>query len=203
MPRRRRRFGCVGCLTQSVLLFVVAGLAILGAQRIFVPWAFRLGGTFRPIAIWQGVAHLHAASGDYVLSVWLTPSSGSRLSNFPTFGGGAYLCTPRGEGIPLRMYAVIPEHVSGETNGKPMRIELHHRSWFGSTSGVDGRPRLTFHGRWQDPDLVMDDGGTLSTAFLPDGRLYDGPAARQPHATQTLSVVFHEVPWTTWRASCR
>jgi len=200
---RRRRWGCLGCLTQIALGLAVAGLAMLVGTWIFAPWGFRLGGTFRPVPIWQGVAHLHAASGEYVLSLWLSPSGASRLGNYPTFSGGAYLCTPRGEGIPLRLYGIIPERVNGETNGKPMRIDLHYRPWFGSSSGASGRPRLTFHGRWQNPDLVMDDGGTLSTEFLPDGRLYDGPTGRQPHATQTLSVVFHEVPWTTPTMSCQ
>jgi hypothetical protein len=53
------------------------------------------------------------------------------------------------------------------------------------------RPRLTLRGRWQNPDLVMNDGGTLSAAFLPDGRLYDGPPRNQPRAREPLPVVFH------------
>jgi hypothetical protein len=202
--RFRKRFGCVGCLTKCVLVFAVAGFAVLAFEWIVAPWAFRLGGTLRPVPLWQGVAHLHAASGDYGLSVWLSPSGGSRLGNFPTFTGGAYLCTPRGERIQLRLYGVMPERVSGDTNGKPMRIELRRRPWYGTIIGAyDGRPRLTLRGRWQNADLVMEDDGTLSMAFLPDGRVYDGPPARQPHATQTLPVVFHEVPWTTWAPTCQ
>lgn len=206
LEQNRKRPGCLGCLTQIVMAIAFAGLAVLAGEWIVAPWGFRLGGTFRPVPLWQGVASLHAASGDYVLSLWMSPSGGSRPSGFPTFTGGAYLCTPRGERIQLRLYGVIPERVSGNTNGKPMRIELHRRPWSATFTGAyDDRPRLTLHGRWQDPDLVMED-ETLSMAFLPDGRLYDGPPARQPRATQTLRVVFHEVPWTTstptWSASC-
>ena len=201
--RFRKRLGCVGCLTQSVLLLAAAGLAVLAFDWIIAPWGFRLGGTFRPVPVWQGVAHVHAASGDYVLSLWMSPSGGSRLGNFPTFSGGAYLCTPRGERIQLRLFGVIPERISGDTNGKPMRIELHRRPWYGTVIGAyDARPRLTLRGRWQHADLVMDDEKTLSIAFLPDGRLYDGPPAGAPRATETVPVVFHEQPWTTWRAGC-
>lgn len=200
--RLTKRSGCLGCLGQIVLIFAAAGVAILAFDWIVAPWGFRLGGTPRPVPLWQGRAQIHAASGNYVLSIWMSPSGGSRLGNFPTFTGGASLCTPRGERMQLRLYGVMPERIDGDTNGKAMRIDLHRRPWYGTLMGAyDGRPRLTLHGRWQNADLVMED-ESLSAAFLPDGRLYDGPPSRQPHATQKLPVVFHEVPWTTWSMSC-
>jgi hypothetical protein len=67
----------------------------------------------------------------------------------------------------------------------------------------DNRPRLTFRGRWQNPDLVMDDEGSLSRAFLPDGTVYRGPARNQPRTGKPVTVVFHAVPWSHWWNDCR
>jgi len=91
----------------------------------------------------------------------------------------------------------MPDHTGRDTDGKPMQIDLRQRQPFWSINGTTDRPRLTLRGKWQNPDLVTNDGGTLSLAFLPDGRLYDGPGRNLPHARETLPVVFHGLPWTT------
>jgi len=62
---------------------------------------------------------------------------------------------------------------------------------------------LTFRGRWQNPNLVVDDGGTLTRAFLPDNTVYHGPSSRQPQPRETLSLTLHEIPWTSLLADCR
>jgi len=176
---------------------------VLVINWIFMPWGFFLGGAFHPVPGWQGTARVRAPSGEFVLTVWLYPSGISRLSQAPTFNGSATLCTPLGERFALRVYAVMLEPAGRDTDGKPMRIELRHRPrfwWF--TGTTDERPRLTLKGRWQSPNLVMNDGGTLSISFLPDGRLFDGKPRDQPSARETLPFVFHEVPWTYF-TDCR
>jgi hypothetical protein len=49
----------------------------------------------------------------------------------------------------------------------------------------------------------MDDSGTLSRAFLPDGTVDRGPARNQPAAGKTVPIVLHEIPWSRWFADCR
>jgi len=202
--RRRAGAGCIGCLGQLVVGVAVGIAVVIAIAWVFTPWAFYLGGKFHPVPVWQGIARVHASSGDYVLYLWFSPARGSRLTNLPAFSGWGSLCTPKGERFPMRVNASLFEHPGRDTNGKEMRIELYNRPWYRAWVGTwDRRPRLELRGRWQNPDLVTTDGGTLSVAFLPDGRLYDGPARNQPTARETLPVVFHEVPWTTLFGDCR
>lgn len=200
----RRRLGCVGCLGRLALILVLGLALVIGIDAVFAPWAFFLGGTFHILPVWQGTARLHAASGNYTLYLWMSPTRGGRTFNYPAFNGWASLCTPTGERYPLRLTASMFVHPGRDTNGQEMRIDMYRRPWYWNFAGTwDRRPRLTLRGRWQNADFVANDGGTLSVAFLPDGRLYDGPARSQPRARETLPVVVHEVPWTTWFGDCR
>lgn len=204
----RSRRGCLGCITRLLGMLaiglVVGSMVVIAINWVFAPWAFYLGGEFRPLGVWQGTARVHASSGDYVLFLWMSPAPGGRTFNFPYFRGWATLCTPTGERFPLRLAASMFEHPGTDTNGKEMRITVYRRPWYWSFAGQwDRRPELTFRGRWQGADLVTTDGGTLSAAFLPDGRLYDGPARSQPRAQEAQQVVIHSAPWTTWFADCR
>lgn len=183
---------------------IIAGSAILVAiDWVFAPWSFYMGGSFHALPVWHGEARMHASSGDYTVYLWIQPwNGGKRMSNSPLFTGTAWLCTPRGERYRLRLTASMSEHPGTDTNGKEMRIEMYQRRWFWSLTG-NHRPELTFRGHWQNPDFVATDGGTLSRAFLPDGRLYDGGGSSQPRSRETVPVVFHEVPWTAWFSDCR
>jgi hypothetical protein len=202
MPRARP-LGCLtGCLTRLVLGLIVGAVLLVAIDAVFAPWSFYLGGRFHPLPLWQGVGTMHSASGDYVLYVWMSPAPGGRTFNFPYFSGYGYLCTPRGERYALRLSASMNEHPGTNTNGKAFQIGLYQRRWNYSWT-LEGRPRLAFRGRWQNPDLVMDDGGTLSRAFRPDGTVYLGPPRNQPAARETLSIVLHEAEWSGWLSDCR
>jgi hypothetical protein len=204
---RRPRFGCLGCLTQCILVLVVAGGAVTAAQWIFYPWAFQFGGRTHLLPYWYGAAQVRAASGDYLVYVWFGPARPNRYAigpRLPSVSGNGYICTPHGERIPLRVYGNVGEASGADTNGKPMRLELYRRPWYWSLAGNwDRRPRLELRGRWENPDLVMNDGGGFAAAFLADGRVYDGPARNQPKAGAPVPVVFHEVPWTVVTPACR
>ena len=198
-----RRLGCLtGCLTRLVLGLLVGTVFLVAIDAVFAPWSFYLGGRFHPLPLWQGVGTMRAKSGDYVLYVWLSPAPGGRTFNFPYFRGSGYLCTPRGERYTLRLSAGMNEHPGIDTNGKAFQIGMYRRRWNYSWT-LEGRPRLSLRGRWQNADLVMDDGGSLSRAFLPDGTVYLGPARNQPAARETLSIVLHETPWSGWFSNCR
>jgi hypothetical protein len=207
MAAMRARTGCLGCvgrLAGILLVGVVCGSAlIIAIEWVFTPWAFYLGGQFHPLGVWQGAARVHAASGDYTLYLWLSPSRGRRYNNLPYMKGWGYLCTPKGERYALRTTASMPSHPSVDTNGFEMRVDMERRPWYWNFIGYDARPRLSFRGRWQNPDLVLNDGGTLSSAFLPDGTLYTGPTKNQPRGREPAPVVFHLVPWTAFFADCR
>lgn len=206
VPPRRPRFGCLGCLVQCILVVAVAGTAIAAAQWLLNPWAFHLGGRTRLLPYWYGTARVRAASGDYLLSVWFGPARPTRGpvgARVPRVSGAGYICTPVGERIPLRVYGTMPDAHGADTNGASMRLELYRRPWYWSLAGNwDRRPRLELRGRWENPDLVMNDGGSFAAAFLPGGRVYAGTPRNQPKTGEPVPVVFHEVPWSVVTPAC-
>lgn len=208
----RRPLGCLaGCLTR-LLTLVVSGIALVAAgvvlliaiDAVFAPWSLYLGGSFHLVPGWQGIGTMHTNAGDYVLYLSMTPQPNGRGSRYyyPYFRGWAYLCTPRGERLPMRLSAGLHEHPGTDTNGMAMDISMYWRPW-NYMFTTDDRPRLNLRGHWQNPDLVMDDGGTLSRAFRPDGTVYRGPTSGQRRLGTPVSIVLHAVPWSRWFADCR
>lgn len=198
LKKRRGCLGCgMGCFTRVLLvlgLLVVLAVFAQLLQGVLYPWSFYLGGHFHWLPGWQGTGRIHTASGDYTIYFWIEPARGGRTYNLPTFRGSGMICTPRGERYKLRAYAGLTEKTGLDTNGKTMTLELRHRPWNYSFLGsYDQRPRLHFRGTWQNPDLVMDDGGTLAEAFDPNGQLSNNKNnyyhADSPNKVQ---VTFHE-----------
>ena len=198
IPRRRP----LGCLSRLVLGALLAALVYCAIIAVFAPWGFFLGGHLHLMPVWQGRGRLSASSGDYTLYFWISPAPGGRASSTPYFRGAGYLCTPRGERYSLRVTGGLRERTGIDTNGKEMALDFL-RSWKGWWGNADRRPRFRLDGRWQNPELVMADGGTLSQAFLPDGTLYQGQARDRPKAREKLQVAFQETSWMGWFADCR
>jgi len=195
---------CLGCFLQSTMALALGAVLFALILAVFAPWGFFLGGKFHLMPGWQGIGRLHASSGDFVLYLWISPASSGRTYNFPYFNGWGYLCTPRGEKFKLRVTGGMHERTGIDSNGKAMHLSLHQRPWYYGFAGTyESRPRLELRGRWQNPDLVMDDGGTLSQAFLPDGSLYKGPPRNQPAVREKLQIVFHETGWLGFGGGCQ
>ncbi len=200
-PRKKRR-GCFGCLTQVLFILLLGCVLAVAMQAVFYPWALYFGGHRHWLPFWQGMGHIHGPGGDYVLYFWIQPQRGGRTFNLPWFTGTGYLCSPHGERYKLRVMGGMNEHTGIDTNGKQMKLDFSHRPWnAGWTGNYHLPPRITLNGRWQNPDLVMDDGGTLAGAFLPDGSLSN---ARNNYyhadSPNKVPVVFHEVGWdAAWR----
>src|ERR1700730_16730420 len=127
---RRRHFGCFGCLWQVGVLLVLATIAYLAMIGVFAPWAFYLGGKFHITPYWQGWGKLHAKSGDYLLFVRIEPTSrGSKMYLETNLSGTAYVCTPRGENIPLKLSGDMPKHLNLSTDGEPIHLGMHYGPW--------------------------------------------------------------------------
>src|SRR5574337_1587198 len=82
--RSRPRLGCIGSLLGFSLLGTATYLLILA---VFAPWGYFLGGSFHLIPMWQGWGKLHAKSGDFVLLVYMYPSSPGRVLGYPSVTG--------------------------------------------------------------------------------------------------------------------
>ncbi len=197
----RPRLGCLGGIA---LLLVVGPVLFLLIDAVFAPWAFVMGGHFHPLPYWQGWGVLHARpAGDFVVLVRMWPTPGSR-NGYSAVTGTAELCAPRGERFSLQLSGeFVRKHVWLHPDGEPMYLHLYRRPWYYSFVTVDRRPRLDLHGPWRGPDLVMDDHGTLSRAFLPDGRLFPGPPGDQPAARGSAKVTLREGSHADFDAACR
>lgn len=171
---------------------------VLAIDAVFAPWSFYMGGKFHWIPMWQGWGRMHAASGDYVLFVYMYPRTGTR--GVAHVGGTAALCTPRGETFNLTLGADFEKNMGASTEGKHVYMYLHKRPGWFSSSTSDSRPSLEFHGAWHNPDMVLDDHGTISRAFRPDGTLN---TTNLPAAKETVPLILHEGKRSDFESACQ
>jgi hypothetical protein len=205
--RLQRRTGCLGCLGRLALILaggVVAGAVLLVAiDHVFVPWAFYLGGTRHVLPVWQGIGRMRGPGGDYIVSLWISPARPDRTFHLPSVDGQAYLCTPRGDRFLQRATGYFTSKIGADTDGKQMEFELRRRPLLWRVIGGDERPCVDLRGTWRNSNLELDDDGSLSRAFLPDGMLNTGPPRNQPRTRAHASLVLHEIPFSWRLADCR
>ena len=154
-------------------------------------------------AVLAGLGKLHANSGDYVLLVQMEPSPrGSRVYLSSDLRGLAYLCTPRGERIRLHLGGAMRAHLNLSTDGEAINLYVNYWPlWYGQFI-ADRRPSLDFRGHWQNPNLVMDDHGSISNAFQPDGSVYDGHDRNRPYSTEIVPITLVEGSYSQFNAAC-
>jgi hypothetical protein len=167
-PRKPRSGG----LLRLVLVLVLVGGVMLAALAVFAPWGFHMGGQFHIIPMWQGVGRLHSnsAGGDYAIYVWFWPDSG-RLRGLTYVKGNAMLCTPRGERFNLTLGGNFERPAGLDLNGKTASFYMYNRTVKHILSGGNARPELELRGRWNNPDLALDDHSSLQRNFDHDARL--------------------------------
>jgi hypothetical protein len=200
--RKKRRVGCLGCLWQVGLILVLGSILLVAMTGVFYPWAFYLGGKFHITPYWQGWGHLHAKSGDYLLFVRIEPTSrGSRMYLETNLTGMAYLCTPRGERFPLHLGGGMRKHLNLSTDGEAIHLYMNYWPWYGQFI-TDRRPHLELRGHWRNPNLVMDDHGSISNAFQPDGSVYRGHDPNRPYSTQIVPVTFVPGSYSDFDRAC-
>lgn len=201
--QKKLRLGCLGCLGQVAVILVLGLILVTAITGVLYPWAFYLGGKFHILPYWQGWGKLHANSGDYVLLVQMEPSPrGSRVYLSSDLRGLAYLCTPRGERIRLHLGGAMRAHLNLSTDGEAINLYVNYWPlWYGQFI-ADRRPSLDFRGHWQNPNLVMDDHGSISNAFQPDGSVYDGHDRNRPYSTEIVPITLVEGSYSQFNAAC-
>jgi hypothetical protein len=204
------RLGCFGCLGKIVLS--LAGTVFLGfigivaTEALFNPWSFYMGGRFHLVPGWRGWGKIQSASGrPYFLYAWFEPVEYKHnYSGVPHVQGWGTLCTPAGAKYDLRLTGGLEKHMGSSTDGKRMTIYLHRRPWYYTFVGTyDSRPQLEFHGVWHNPDLVLDDGGSLDRAFNADGTLHSGPSPARKSGQQGAQLILREGGKSEFEAACR
>lgn len=115
--------------------------------------------------------------------------------------GRADVCTPRGEEIPMHLGGGMPRHLKRSTDGEPIHLYVHYWPWNG-TFIADHRPSLEFRGHWKNPDLVMDDHGSIGRAFQPDGSVYRGHGTNRPYMPEVVPITFAEGSRSAFDNAC-
>jgi hypothetical protein len=186
-----------GCVVQ-VLAALVFGVAVLmGIMAVFTPWGFYMGGRFHIIPQWTGWGRMHSnIAGDYAVLMTFSPKTGRHMG-LTHVTGNAWICTPRGEKFNLRLGGDFQNPHGIDLQGKTAHIYASYYSTFnGSTA-----PSLDFRGKWNNPDLVLDDGGSLNRAFDPGGALVTNHHMR-PYKQEVVPLTLHEGGKSEFNAAC-
>jgi hypothetical protein len=202
--RPRSRFGCLGCLPQVFFALALGVVLMLAITAIFAPWGFYLGGQFHIIPYWQGFGTLHAKSGKYVVFIRFEPKpSGSKIYPAPTVGGIAYLCSPRGEKFRMNLGGGMRRGIGKNTDGEKISFYAHY--WpiaFGNFT-TDHRPGIELRGQWKNPNIEMDDHGSIYRAFNPDGTVFRGGGPEKPYNGEVVPVTLAPGSYSDFEAACK
>jgi hypothetical protein len=174
----------------------LAGLFFLAIDAVFTPWAFFMGGHFHLNHKWTGWGRMHSnIAGDYVIYMSISPYFGRGRSLTAITGRGA-LCTQRGDNYTLDVGGSFQEHPGIDLQGKTAVIYAHNYSRYGSQYN----PSLEFRGKWNNPDLVLDDHGSLTQAFDPGGVLAKNSNMRP--IREVVPLTLHEGSRSDFDAAC-
>ncbi len=198
-----RKQSRIGCLTRLVLVFVFVGAALLAATALFAPWGFYMGGRFHWYPSWQGWGRLHSnsAGGDYAIYIYMYPRGGRGMGPAHV-EGTALVCTPRGEKFTLSLGGDFQRDIGRDTNGKTASFYMINRTAAHIFGGASSRPDLKLHGRWNNPDLVLDDDSSIQRNFDHDAKLYRDGKSR-PYLGEVSPITLHEGSKSDFEAACK
>jgi hypothetical protein len=184
-----------GVPVRLLALVALFGVLLLGSDAVFTPWAFFMGGHFHINPKWTGWGRMHSnIAGDYVIYMSISPYFGRGRSLTDITGKGA-ICTQRGDNYPLNVGGSFQSHPGIDLQGKTAVIYAHNYS----KSRYD--PSLEFRGKWNNPDLVLDDQGSLNRAFDPGGTLAPKNHMR-PDVQEVVPLTLHEGSRSDFDAAC-
>jgi hypothetical protein len=205
MPNAQRpRPGCLAGIFRSLLIFfVLGGVLVLGIAAVFTPWAFYLGGHFHILPQWQGWGRTHSPAGDYIVFVQMQPARRGSWGMPNSISGSGAVCTPRGESFSnLRVSGgFLNRRIGVNTDEEPFTLSLGERlNFLGTNQG--SRLGFSFYGAWHNPDLVLDDRGSMARAFNPDGTIYVGDPHKRPAAGTPLQLTLHPGSRSDFDSAC-
>ncbi|HEU5335194.1 MAG TPA: hypothetical protein VFU27_04490 [Terriglobales bacterium] len=172
--RRHGRFGLVG------MIFVIA--IVYGAIAATNPWALHIGEHWTPLMYWTGTGKLVTSRGTYPLYLSLWPASHFshlRLDGVrPTGGvqGSGSLCTAPGVTENLKLSGTI---YGGWRSTDGALMDLRLLEYKALDLGGKRNGYFNLYGKWNGPELVMDDRGEPGHIF------YSG--LKIEHASVTLN----------------
>jgi hypothetical protein len=135
-------------------------------------------------------------ASDYALLVTFSPKTGRGLG-LTHVSGNAVICTPRGEQYKLRLSGDFQNPHGTDLQGKTAHLYASNYSTFSGRTA----PSLDFRGKWNNPDLVLADGGSLNRAFDPGGKLVTNQHMR-PFVQEVVPLTLHEGSRSDFNAAC-
>ena len=197
MPMRRK--SGPGCLVQVLGALALGAVVMLAVYALIAPWAFYMGGHFHLNPQWTGWGRMHSKlAGDFILYVQISPGkASSHYRAVPHISGQGYLCTPRGDRYRLRLGGDFGKASGVDLQGKTASLYMNNYTAFSSSTA----PSLEFRGRWNNPDLVLDDQGSLTRAFDPGGALVTNHHMR-PYVQEVVPLTLHEGNWSDYESAC-
>jgi len=200
---RRPRVGCLGCLPRLVLLLAFGCLLVLAITAVFAPWGFYLGGKFHIIPYWQGWGTLAAKGGKYIVFVRFEPTpNGSKVMPHPSVKGTGYLCTPRGEIFRMHLGGGMRRGIGTNTDGEKIDLYMDYWPIFSGGFMTHHRPSLELRGKWQNPNIVMDDHGSIFRAFNSDGTVDPGHS-NKPYPGDITPVTLVPGSYSDFERECK
>jgi hypothetical protein len=200
-PRVKSRFGCLTQIVLALALSLVVSVLVTG---IVGPWGFFLGGNFHILPDWHGWGTLQAKSGNYLLYVRFQPRpSGSHIYPGPSVGGRGYLCTPRGEILYMHLGGGMRRGIGLNTDGEKISFYMNNYSGFWSSYGGDHRPSIELRGEWHNPNIVMDDHGSIARGFNPDGTISTDHDANRAYLGEVIPITLAPGSYSDFEAACK
>lgn len=157
-----------------------------------------MGGQFHLNPKWAGWGRMHSnISGDYAIYITISPSFG-RGHSFTDIAGKGAICTQRGDKYRLSMAGSFQEGSGVDLQGRTAIIYPHN---YNPKLTGHNDPSLEFRGRWNNPDLVLDDQGSINQAFDAGGGLAKKNIAHSV-IKERVSLTLHEGSRTDFDAAC-
>jgi hypothetical protein len=185
-----------------VVGLVVSVVLVAVLVLVCVPWwNFNLGGHFHPFGGWQGKGTLHSttAGGDYTMWIQFELTARTRYRG-PTLRGSGVLCSPRGEHVPLNVWANALGSHGADLTGVPLHVRMNR--WMPlAVLGAARNPYLDFHGAFGDDLLILEDRGSVGLAFTPDGKVRESPDT-QPAGPENIRFTLEKSTLPRLPAGC-
>jgi hypothetical protein len=186
-----------------LLLLAVGCVLVLVITAVFAPWGFFLGGPFHIVPYWQGWGTLSAKSGKYVLFVRFEPTpNGSKVMPHPSVKGVGYLCSPRGEIFYMHLGGGMRRGIGTNTDGEKIGLYMDNWSRFFAGFTNDHRPSIELRGQWENPNILMDDHGSIFRAFNPDGTVDRGHSSK-PYPGDITPLTLTPGSYSDFEAGCK
>ena len=103
----------------------------------------------------------------------------------------------------LNLGGSMRPHLNLSTDGEASDLYMGNWPWLYGSFMTERRPSLNLRGHWRNLNLVMDDTGSLSRAFLADGRVYLGHDTNHPYNGEIVPITLVNGSYSEFERACK